>query len=99
MSWSAPALAVRKKDIKKALSELELTGDNASWAIDQFEGAKDAVLELVKGIPGSYVVVNMSGHANGIGYNKKESWSNDFVSISVGQLTTAEYEKYYAPKE
>lgn len=95
MSWSAPAVVVRKKDIKKALNELELSGDNSNWALDQFEEAKDAALELVKGIPGPYVVVNMSGHANGIGYHKKETWSNDFVSLSVGQLTEEEYQKLY----
>jgi hypothetical protein len=55
-------------------------------AVAQFEAAKSAAKELVKIVPGSHVMVSMSGHANAVGWQKKPGYANDCINVSVTQL-------------
>lgn len=94
MSWTATTGVVRKSEAKRALNELTLQGQCDPWAKDQFEETKDVALLLIKSVPGPYVTINMSGHANGVGYSKKDTWSNDFVSVSISQQTDEDLKRY-----
>ena len=94
MSWNASLNAAYKYDIKKALElpilqipfDFKSFGDADGPILDQISAARDAALELLKGISGPKVGVNLSGHANGVGWHKKEGWANDTITVTVSQL-------------
>lgn len=85
MSWSCGTNKVRKQVIEGEIDAVMPLGDLEGAAFDQIQAAKRAAKELVKTIPGPLMVVSMSGHANGMGWNKKEGWSDDFITVTVGQ--------------
>ena len=88
MSWSASFVKpVRKFGAAEAIDRLSTGAQTEGPAIDQCELAKKAAKKLPAGIPGPYVQVTLSGHANGVGWQKKEGWSNDCISISIVQVT------------
>ena len=88
MSWSASFREpVRKIDAEAAIDRLSTGAQVEGPAIEQCEAAKRAAKELLKTVPGPYVMVSLSGHANGIGWQKKEGWSNDTIYVSVVQVT------------
>lgn len=58
---------------------------NLGSVADQIRAAKAAALELLKVIPGTHVSISLSGHANGVGWHKKEGYANDCISVSVTQ--------------
>ena len=61
---------------------------------DQLHAARLAAKRLLHSIPGPYVMVSLSGHANGIGWQKKEGYANDSISVSVSQHLEEDL-KYY----
>lgn len=88
MSWSASFVKpVRKIDAAGYIDRLSTGAQIEGPAIDQCELAKKAAKELLAGVPGPYIQVSLSGHANGVGWQKKEGWSNDCISISIMQIT------------
>ena len=88
MSWSIGTGLLSKHKAARALDELTFNnGVNSAWTLDQFETAKNAAKEMLKGIFGPYVIINLSGHANGVGFHAKESYANDIITVSVSQVT------------
>ena len=88
MSWNISSNVVAKITAEKVIDDL-WPGDqiDGNWpAAYQLKLAKEAAKILCKGIPGPYVTITLCGHANGIGWQKKEGWSNDSVSVSVAQV-------------
>jgi hypothetical protein len=87
MSWSASFLTpVRKIDAAAYIDRLSTGTQMEGPAIDQCELAKSAAKSLLAGIPGPYVHVSLSGHANGVGWQKKEGYANDCINISITQI-------------
>lgn len=89
MSWSVSTPRVKKADAELAVDSLEPPDYAEPPAIDQIQSAMRAAKEILKSIPGPFVVVSMSGHANGIGWQRKAGWSDDFISVTVTQFTEA----------
>jgi flagellar motor protein MotB len=58
---------------------------------DQIKAALAAVRELLKAIPGPYVQISISGHANGAGWHKKEGYANDCISVTVTQMIAGDF--------
>lgn len=86
MSWSTSTMRVPKAEVERALNDLGFPGIMDAPALDQVAAAKRAALELVKTVPGPYIIVSLSGHANGVGWQKKEGWANDCITVSVTQF-------------
>ena len=87
MSWSASfTKPVKKAEALDELDKLSTGAQTEAPAIDQCRLAKIAVRELLLGIPGPYVTVSINGHANGVGWKKKEGWANDCISVTVTQM-------------
>ena len=88
MSWSASfTKPVAMRDAAAAISALSTGAQTEGPAIDQCELAKHVAHSLLPIIPGPYIQVSLSGHANGIGWQKKEGWSNDCISVNISQIT------------
>ena len=87
MSWSASFVKpVVKSQAAAAISALS-SGTTDGPATDQCELAKHVAHQLLPIIPGPFIHVSLNGHANGIGWQKKEGWSNDCINVSVVQVT------------
>lgn len=84
MSWSAGTKSIVKHEADAAIDALT-TGTNIPEHEDQLRVAKQAAKLVLANIPGPCVIVSMSGHANAVGWNKKEGWANDCISINVTQ--------------
>ena len=97
MSWSvAFTRPVSKRDAEAELDRLKLDpSTNPPECEDQLHAARLAAKRLLHSIPGPYVMVSLSGHANGIGWQKKEGYANDTIQISVTQHCEDDL-KYYA---
>jgi len=88
MSWSASfPKPVPKHAAAAAISALSTGPQTEGPAIDQCELAKHVAHSLLPIIPGPYIQVSLSGHANGVGWQKKEGWSNDTISVNITQFT------------
>ena len=89
MSWSASLGPVAKCHADIELEQLQFSGDvrTAGPAFEQFQAARLAAKALLRSVPGPYISITMSGHANGTGWQPKEGWSNDTIYISVCQVT------------
>ena len=95
MSWSTNFQnPVAKADAVAALNELGIPGAHDGAAVDQLSTAKTAAKILLQNVPGPYVLITMSGHANGVGWHKKEGFANDCISVNVTQMTEDDL-KYY----
>ena len=92
MSWSLNTGIVPKKDVVGAIMGLKPTHEVEPATEDQIYHAKKVALELVRGINGPFVSVQMSGHANGVGWQGKEGYANDCVTVSVAQHLVEKYE-------
>jgi hypothetical protein len=86
MSWSASTPVVEKHKVEEALDNLVFSLELDGPALDQVSAAKRAALELIKTIPGPKIRVSLSGHANGMGWQSKEGWSDDCIHINVCQV-------------
>lgn len=95
MSWSKslpkPAL---KEELDALLDALQPDEYMSGPMRDQLRTAKAAAKLVAHNIPGPYVNVSMNGHANGVGWQSKEGWVNDCITINVGQLTEADMKNY-----
>lgn len=88
MSWSASfTQPVRKVEAAAYIDRLSTGAQVEGPAVDQCELAKKAAKELLAGIPGPFVQVTLSGHANGVGWQQKDGWANDAIYISIAQVT------------
>lgn len=87
MSWSTRTQIVAKGDADAAVAALTTgtTGPTAPMHEDQLRTAKVAACLILATIPGPFVSVSLSGHANGVGWQGKDGWANDCISISVTQ--------------
>jgi hypothetical protein len=96
MSWSVTTNLVSKSNAKAAIALLQLDGGqiHSAWAVDQLETAKNAAREILKGMPGPYVIIALSGHANGTGWNKKDGYSSDTINVSVSQVCQEDLKHY-----
>ena len=85
MSWSTGTkVSVSKAEADAAIDALT-TGTSDPMHEDQLRVAKQAAKLLLTNIPGPYVRVNLNGHANGVGWQKREGWSSDCITVSVTQ--------------
>lgn len=88
MSWSASFVKpVPKREAAAAISALSTGSQTEGPAIDQCELAKHVAHSLLPIIPGPFIQVTLSGHANGVGWQKKDGWSNDCINVSICQVT------------
>ena len=95
MSWSASFIKpVPKHEAAAAISALSTSGQSEGPAVDQCELAKHVAHALLPNVPGPYVNVTLSGHANGVGWQKKEGMANDMITVSVMQICEEDL-KYY----
>lgn len=85
MSWSLTTKAVPREVAMLAITNLEPTEYMDGAARAQLQTAKRAAIEIVKIIPGTHVHVALSGHANGVGWQAKENYANDCISVTVTQ--------------
>jgi hypothetical protein len=89
MSWSTGTNGpINKSDLAAFdFKNLYGGGDIALGAAvaDQIEAGRRAALEIAKTVPGPKISVSMSGHANAVGYQKKEGYANDCITVSVTQ--------------
>jgi hypothetical protein len=86
MSWTT-STAGRKEEVDHFIDALGVPHALDGRACDQLSAAKRAAKEVLKSVPGPRVAVTLSGHANGVGWHKKDGYSNDFITISVTQQT------------
>lgn len=93
MSWSKSVYPqVAKGDVPAVLADLILGPNSHDPVVQaameaQFEAAKPLVLAMLETVPGPYVTITMSGHANGVGEVSKPGWSNDSLTVSMQQWT------------
>lgn len=88
MSWSASFVRpVPKRAAAAAISALSTGQQTEGPAIDQCELAKHVAHSLLPIVPGPFIQVTLSGHANGVGWQKKDGWANDCITVSVVQVT------------
>jgi hypothetical protein len=95
MSWSASAVGTKR--------ELQWLGPEAPGLIyttppsptvidehmaKQHAAARVVALQLIEFIPGPKLSVTMNGHANGVGDVEKPGWANDYITVTVTQVTT-----------
>lgn len=88
MSWSAGTKAVAKSEADAAIDALT-TVTNDPQHEDQLRSAKQAAKLLLAIVPGPFVSISLSGHANGVGWQKKEGWANDCIAVNVTQMFEA----------
>jgi hypothetical protein len=92
MSWSLDTGIVRKADAVAAIMQAKPQYDVDPPTEDQIYHAKKTALELVRGVPGPFVSVMMSGHANGVGWQQREGYANDGINVSVTQHLVEKYD-------
>jgi hypothetical protein len=96
MSWNISLGITEKKDAEWQLDKLTLItlSNNSTYAHDQLAAAKRAAKEILKTIPGPYVSVYLTGHANGVGWQKKEGCANETITASVTQWTEDDEKRF-----
>lgn len=98
MSWSKRTpIPILKSNVEQYLSSWRLepsdTGNPNAESMqhmamaDQFETAKEAARVLARTVPGPYVGIQLSGHANATGWDTPVGMSGDAISVSVWQST------------
>jgi hypothetical protein len=98
MSWSAGfAKPIRKAEASAAIDALTPGGQTAGPVIEQCDAAKAVAKILLASVPGSHVTVALSGHANGIGWQKKENTANDCINVSVTQICEEDLKNWAMP--
>ncbi len=86
MSWSATVPVTEKAGIEQAIDAVVTSpADLNGPMFDQLHTAQLAAKLIARCTPGPKVHVSMSGHANGVGWQKKEGWANDCITVSVTQ--------------
>jgi hypothetical protein len=85
MSWSTGTKAVAKIKADEAIDALTLSNQE-DWHDDQLRIAKLAAKMILLNIPGPFVIVSLHGHGNGVGWNKKDGWASDSITVTVTQM-------------
>jgi len=94
MSWTKSTNYFPKTDLKRILDEYvdELKQENPFMENeknpqihDQVDAAADAAWFLAKSVPGPWLQINLSGHANGTGVKENQGYAAEFISITVNQ--------------
>jgi hypothetical protein len=97
MSWNVSTGQQRPQNVIKAINELEMTGDVATWNQDfedQLAAAKKAAVAIFKsgccGDPQGErdFIVSMNGHSNP-GHAPRPGFSSDTVTVTVTQVQAA----------
>lgn len=97
MSWSASfAKPVPKAEAAAAIDALTSGQQTAGPSIEQCDAAKIVAKMLLASVPGSHVTVHLSGHANGVGWQKSSS-ANDCINVSVTQICEADLKDWAMP--
>lgn len=87
MSWYISTKnPVEKRHIDSAIDLLAISQEDGPME-DQLRIAKQAAKLIAATTPGPYLSVALNGHANGVGWQKREGWSNDYISVTVTQIT------------
>ncbi len=91
MSWNVGTKSIPKASADAVIDSLTtgITGLGADAMDDQLRVAKQAAKLLLANVPGPFVSVSLSGHANGVGWQKKEGWANDTITVTVSQMFEA----------
>ena len=99
MSWSMSfPKPVLKSEADQAIDKLGLSEDCPKLCeemADQLRTAKQAAKVLLTNVPGPYVSISMSGHANAVGWQKKSGMANDGIYVNVQQICEEDL-KYYS---
>lgn len=85
MSWSISLNPVVKEEAELAIDSIEFPDYCEPPAKDQILAARRVAKELLKSIPGPMVTISMTGHANGVGWQARPGYADDFISVTVGQ--------------
>jgi hypothetical protein len=85
MSWNVNTKVIAKADADAAIDALT-TGTNDPKHEDQLRTAKLAAKAILHNVPGPYIYVSLTGHANGVGWQRKDGWANDCINVSVSQV-------------
>lgn len=88
MSWSTRTQVVKKSEADAAIDALT-TGDNNPHHDDQLRTAKQAAKLMLASIPGPNVSISLSGHANGVGWQKKDGYADDCITVHLTQAAEA----------
>lgn len=94
MSWSLSVGPTKKENLSEAIAAAEIPSYVEGPALDQVRAAFDAAELIAKSIPGPYVIVNLSGHANGVGWQQKAGYANDTITVGVTQLVEENLQYY-----
>lgn len=95
MSWSVSSgKPVKKEEINTAIEAASDGASHEAHVDDQIRTAKNAAKLIAREMNGPYLVVSLSGHANGVGDKKKEGMANDCVNVSVTQVTEEDLQNY-----
>lgn len=86
MSWSMSTPKVVKSQIEEEIDRAMPGVLCEEPVLDQIACVRRAAKEIARSIPGPLMIVNMSGHANGVGWQKKEGYANDCISVTVTQF-------------
>lgn len=87
MSWSTSTLVIPKAEAIRAINTIEIPQYVEAPALEQIRAAQEAAKELLKYVPGPRVRISMSGHANGVGWQKKDGYADDCITVTVTQIT------------
>jgi len=88
MSWSASVGSQTRETLNDAIDAvIPSPADLDEFMAAQFTVAKTAAKTVAAIIPGPQFAITMSGHANGVGDEAKPGYSNDFLTITVSQVT------------
>jgi len=96
MSWSLSIGPTKKENLREAINATSITDyiANSGPMLDQLHAAFDAAELLAKSVPGPYIILGLSGHANGVGWQKKEGTANDTIDVRVTQVTEEDLHYY-----
>lgn len=95
MSWSISLQKpVEKWQAEEAIDRLEVPSYVVGPALEQVSAAQRVAKELLKTIPGPYVNVIVSGHANGKGWHKDPTSANDTITVVVSQVCEEDLHYY-----
>ena len=94
MSWSASTVGTKRELAGFGIETQGLidTAPTSPSELDehmakQHAAARVVALQLIEQVPGPKLSVTMAGHANGVGEVEKPGWANDYITITVSQVT------------
>lgn len=91
MSWSIQSKSIKREEAFDRICELAPNDYMDGPARTQFETAKEAAIEIVATLPGPFVRVSLSGHANAVGWQEKQGYVNETITVTVSQHLVETY--------